>query len=326
MDKIPGVGKPGSGITQVDSEKASLKKASALGLSNSRSTKIVNPTRLLLEQDRGVNKDLFDRKISLITWVKNRVSDFYWWMKGCTLTRKYYTGSLVAREFRYFSDKGHLARQLGASHNVKEFLSSSDYFNEVNTLFKQLRKLRKKENLYSPDASVVVKKSLEPDTCDTKSAITDLVTLKRSMEGVGIVLAETGNEELNAQLGTEYLEKFKSTPLARCYQFYLLSGGLVSAVAFLKAELAKLESVSKARQEYVEDVYKQLQKVQSLTLGLCHAELKAQMPGFYNDNLYTPLKVTDKRGVAYFRSDLVQPRGGWSDTKEAIAMARDEPA
>ena len=175
-----------------------------------------------------------------------------------------------------------------------------------------------------PNASVAVMKSLEPDTCDTGRSITDLSVLKENLAGFDIELAETDNKELSFQLDTKYLEHFKTTPLARCYRLYLLLGGLNIAIGLLMGELLALEN--EMRQAYVEGVQQQLKKVQSLTLGLCQAELKAKMPHFYNDKRYTPLKVTDKIGVAYFRSDLVQPRGGWKDTKEAIAMARGEPS
>lgn len=324
MDKIPGLGKSGSGIHGVAPEKDPSVDVSVPSLNNRRSTKIVQPTIQQLEQGRGVNKDLFERKASLFTMIKNSVSDLYWWMKGCALTRKQYTGSLVAHEFRYFSSGGHLARQLSDSDNVKGFLGKSDYFSEVNKLFTQLRTLQRKEDLYSHDASLAISKCLEPDTCTSERAITDLRILKENLAHSGIELAETGNKELDAQLATGYLEHFKATPLARCYRFYQLFGGLNLAINLLMEKLLALQSAGERRLAYLEEVKQQLNKVQLLTLGLCHAELKAQMPDFYNDQLYTPLKVTDETGAAYFRSDLIQPRGGWKDTEEAIAMARGE--
>ncbi|WP_299734530.1 hypothetical protein [uncultured Endozoicomonas sp.] len=300
-----------------------LNENTVSGLANGRTVSPFFCAKKSSDPSIGIDKSIFDRKVSLVTRIKNKLSECYWWVKSKVLSKAQYTASVVDREFQYFVRGGSLDKKLNGNGRVKLFLASSDYLNEIETLSQSIRRLGQKEALYDENAFTLIFLSIQPDKSKTGGAITALETLRNILLKKDIELAETNGCELEGRLSDEHLEAFKLTALARCYQTHLLLGGLYGTLDLLREKLkgepggCDMDSRLGALQE----AKSQLEKVQQLTRGLCHAIIKAQMPGFFNDGLYTPLKVTDKDGMVYFRSDLIQPRGGWKDTEDAVARA-----
>ncbi|MGB0360806.1 MAG: hypothetical protein ACPGEF_05305, partial [Endozoicomonas sp.] len=222
------------------------------------------------------------------------------------------TANLIGEELYCFSSSHGAVKKVMSYENVKGFVVSNDFHHEVKKLLDGVKKLDKSFSLFGKDASTAIWGGMKPEMKTEGSGITDLDILAKGLNEKGIVLTDTNMEELNVQLSKEHMQYFRQSVLYKASRLRLVLGGLTIALGIvLQDELIPLDRDKGA--EEVQAVKKQVDAVSDLLLGLCQAILKAQMPGFYNDKLYTPLRVSDKTGAIYFRSDLVQPRGGWSD-------------
>ncbi|MTI15048.1 hypothetical protein [Sansalvadorimonas verongulae] len=203
--------------------------------------------------------------------------------------------------------------------NVDRFIAATDCSKRIKSLMTQVEKLEKEYNILGREGDLIIRKLLLPESTEYG---TSLQTVKTALTRHGINLhahlaspdAQTGLAEIKLTLSDEQLHAMKDTHFFHAYQLFLIINGLQQATSIRRGELSIEEGKEAREEEKALQAFSQtLMEMVNLTTGLCHATMKAEMPKLYKDDFYTALSLQDERGRSHFRSDSVQPRGGWKD-------------
>lgn len=264
-------------------------------------------------------KPLHQRKISLLQKVVSLLNKFAQLLKGPEQPPKEALEQLQKAGSPFLLEVTPQDTSQEASHpSVSRYLEKTKYSQHFQHLTTQLKNLDKKYNLLNEGSAAILQNLLSPEI--TKQG-TNMDTLKAALKQHGITLQAKATEtdpseleEIKLTLSEDELAAMKETQFFHAYQMFLIISGLITTVGMRKADVMDrdIDMVSKEAQELAQ-LSSTLTEMMNLTMGLCHAAMKAEMPELYRDDLYTALSLKDEQGYSHFRSDSVQPRGGWSD-------------
>ena len=326
MANIPGTGQSHGYATSVHKPQHPLEetKTTALPSDKGISPQGRNITRhssdiRSVQQGVRLTTPLFDRKITHQTNIKTKLTKIYQWLKDHLLPgKKTRTGPLKTLPEAFYS-KGTGTKQAQRAPSIRDYLIWNDYPKKLQGFMEKVDTLHMKFGTLNKDAKVTIKKLLTPERT---SDITNQETLQTALSSHNITLAipepaDTSGDsaEQVLTLTNEQLKGLRNTLFFQAYQLYLLLQGIQQAVSVQNAnmELADNDSTIPARAALEEFRNDELPDFIHMTIGLCHAAIKAEMPELYDDFFYTALSLQDKKGRSHFRSDTIQPRNGWMD-------------
>ena len=265
--------------------------------------------------DPSLQKPLHQRKISLFQKVVSLLNKFAQLLKGPEQPSKDAVEQLQMAGSPFLLET---APQEPSHPSVSKYLENTKYSQRFQHLMTQLKNLDKKYTLSGEDSTTILNKLLSPEI--TRQG-TNMDTLKAALKQHGITLQARATEadpseleEIKLTLTEGELAAMKETKFFHAYQMYLIISGLITIVGVRKSKIMDrdIDMVSKEAQELAQ-LSSTLVEMMNLTMGLCHAAMKAEMPELYRDDLYTALSLQDEKGYSHFRADGVQPRGNWSD-------------
>ncbi len=278
-----------------------------------------------LEQDKPPTTPIHGRRVSLLKTIENKFLQLVQWLKKKLLPAQISQpkeslpdGATQLKDaLNSFQPDGAGIRQTKMLTDPARYLERSAFEKELQSATARFDDLKTKHEIINEFTRQVLDKMLRPDTC-TVCPITPINAVKTAFEKHNIELMSVPEDqkdpntyEMRISLDEQKLAEFKKSAPYETYQLYL-SLACLRTIMTTRAGNIDDKNASQELKKFHDDV---LVELVNKALGLCHATLKAEKPEYFGDTHYMPLNITDSEGASWFRSDIIQPRGGWYDTR-----------